>query len=241
MSLAAAVPHTDTDTIVCRRRVAWAEQAACAGMDVNTFIHDGTTAGLEALQTCRRCPVRQQCLRDALNGPPDDDTIRGGLLPSHRRAIRQRRYTTADAYRRVEQILNPPPAPPPPPERDTFERCDVPQQLASNIIGVVARDHKIPVDVLLSGNRQRPVTAARADACVRLRNLGMSYPAIGKALDLDHTTVIHHVRRRDVLHTDRTGKPVRVLVGVAVLPTATPSGTHAQAALAREATPTISP
>lgn len=61
---------------------------------------------------------------------------------------------------------------------------------AADLYGVAVAD-------ILSPSRDRRVTNARQAACWLLRGHGMSLPAIGRALDRDHTTVLYAVRRID--------------------------------------------
>ena len=51
--------------------------------------------------------------------------------------------------------------------------------------------------------RLAPIVDARASLCLILRDFGWSFPAIGKALGRDHTTVMHlHATRRYWLETN---------------------------------------
>lgn len=62
----------------------WRDRAACAGMAVEVFFDDGMLD--VAREKCQGCPVRQQCLDDALlNG--ENHGIRGGLVPAERRDL----------------------------------------------------------------------------------------------------------------------------------------------------------
>lgn len=74
----------------------WIEQAACRGAKVDLFFQDGKkgdSARPEAVAMCAGCPVRSECLNDALklSGSLDLWGYRGGTTPSGRRAIRQER------------------------------------------------------------------------------------------------------------------------------------------------------
>lgn len=47
---------------------------------------------LEAIGACRQCPVRVECLADALDTPADQDHgIRGGLTRNQRNKLRGQR------------------------------------------------------------------------------------------------------------------------------------------------------
>ena len=74
----------------------WIEDAACRGAPVDLFYQDGKrgdSAHPEAVAMCASCPVRSECLADALklSGSVDLWGYRGGTTPSGRRAIRQER------------------------------------------------------------------------------------------------------------------------------------------------------
>lgn len=70
----------------------WREQAACRGTDPETFFptaEDGPTYDAQvavAKAICHRCPVRAQCLAEALDRIPYG--IAGGLTPEERRTRR---------------------------------------------------------------------------------------------------------------------------------------------------------
>lgn len=73
----------------------WWHQAACKGADVNIFYPaiGGTTTYTKALRLCAKCPVRIECLTEAL----DTDTeygMRGGMTPRQRAVYAARRDGT---------------------------------------------------------------------------------------------------------------------------------------------------
>lgn len=75
----------------------WASDAACRGMDVAVFFPDTNTGIAQAKAICKRCPVIDDCLEDALATPRDDDIgIRAGTTQSKRRRIREERAQAAD-------------------------------------------------------------------------------------------------------------------------------------------------
>lgn len=84
---------------------AWAEQAACIGLDPELFFPVGTSE--QALEQTRRakavcdaCPVRDACLRWSLD-TCQDAGVWGGLDEEERRAIRrQRRRAVAERAER---------------------------------------------------------------------------------------------------------------------------------------------
>lgn len=77
---------------------AWRADAACRDLDPNQFFPVGSR-DLAALRTtalakriCRTCPVRRECLIDALDDPATQDLgIRGGLTEDERALLRQGR------------------------------------------------------------------------------------------------------------------------------------------------------
>jgi WhiB family redox-sensing transcriptional regulator len=70
-----------------RREAVWQDFAACRGKDVRLFFPaDGQTSPL-AVATCRRCPVRQACLAEALADPALVG-IWGGTTDEQRRRLR---------------------------------------------------------------------------------------------------------------------------------------------------------
>lgn len=84
---------------------AWEAQALCRQIDPGLFMPDDYSPKHveDALATCRRCPVRPDCLDDALTreaGLPRHmrDTIRGATTPRQREAIdRKNRHKEAAA------------------------------------------------------------------------------------------------------------------------------------------------
>jgi WhiB family transcriptional regulator, redox-sensing transcriptional regulator len=77
---------------------------ACAGMPIDLFFpRDGERAEswepreAEALALCAACPIREQCLNDALRFPATEQHgVAGGLTSEQRRAeIRNRRRREA--------------------------------------------------------------------------------------------------------------------------------------------------
>jgi WhiB family redox-sensing transcriptional regulator len=82
--------------------MSWRERAACRDVDPDLFFPIGT-AGLtlvqidEAKAVCARCPVRERCLRWAMD-VGQVEGIWGGTTESERRATR-RRSTRKDVER----------------------------------------------------------------------------------------------------------------------------------------------
>jgi len=68
----------------------WWHRAACLGADPGVFFADPRTAPLrtaEAMAFCAACPVRPECLADAL-AAGDAHGIRGGMTAAERRPLR---------------------------------------------------------------------------------------------------------------------------------------------------------
>lgn len=61
-------------------------------------------------------------------------------------------------------------------------------------VGEIAFWHGVNAREILSRNRAATIAAARADVMRRLRRDGFSTPQIGRWLDRDHSTIIHHTR-----------------------------------------------
>lgn len=76
-----------------RRDQPWRQRAACRGMDVNLFHRDRSSVVNDAMTTCRRCPVSDECLAFALSLPDEQDRsgIYGGLTWQQRRELRRQR------------------------------------------------------------------------------------------------------------------------------------------------------
>jgi hypothetical protein len=92
---------------------AWVERAACAGRATRVFFTDGAVSGrswtpaLAGLAYCHDCPVRSECLRDALVYG-DSYGIRGGLTAQQRsglhRAVTDLRKARGDAGNLIRAI-----------------------------------------------------------------------------------------------------------------------------------------
>lgn len=67
----------------------WITQGACRGAPTDLFFPEEPGEAEEALQVCRRCPVRVDCADYAL-GIPGLEGIWGGLTEADRRRHRRR-------------------------------------------------------------------------------------------------------------------------------------------------------
>ena len=72
------------------KKGAWTNQAACRGTDTEIFYPVTSDEEAEALSICATCPVRAQCLDDALRNR-ETYGIWGGTTPEQRRRIRRER------------------------------------------------------------------------------------------------------------------------------------------------------
>lgn len=63
------------------------------------------------------------------------------------------------------------------------------------IVNEVSKESGIPRDVIFSKTRKKPVVMARYIIFDRVRReLGWSFPKIGKLFKMDHTTVMHGIK-----------------------------------------------
>lgn len=68
----------------------WRESAACREMDMSVFFPMSSRPGIydEARAVCASCPVREECLADALEDRFDVAGFRGGMAPAERKRLR---------------------------------------------------------------------------------------------------------------------------------------------------------
>ena len=84
----------------------WRNQAACLGADPDLFVPTGQgNVPREALTYCTRCPVRNDCLDDALARQPTHDAgVWGGTTERLRAVLRLGRISRADAMERGDRL-----------------------------------------------------------------------------------------------------------------------------------------
>ena len=70
----------------------WLNQAACAGMNPQTFFVGKADVRRTANAVCAGCPVTAECLADAI-ASPDRGGLRAGTTEKQRRAIRRQQKT----------------------------------------------------------------------------------------------------------------------------------------------------
>lgn len=83
----------------------WAAQAACSNVDPDSLFVRGA-AQRQVRQVCFSCPVRLECLSDAL----DSNTtygVWGGLTERERRALQRRFPNEQNWYRRLHTSQDP--------------------------------------------------------------------------------------------------------------------------------------
>lgn len=68
----------------------WRAAAACRGRPIEPFFSTDPDEQLAAISSCRRCPVRVECLIFALSlGPADRHGVMGGTTARERRSMRR--------------------------------------------------------------------------------------------------------------------------------------------------------
>jgi hypothetical protein len=77
----------------------WRDQAACLGADPTLFESEGRgQIPIDGLRICTNCPVRDDCLDEALaTDTLDDDLVWGGTTPKNRAEVRMGRMTRDEA------------------------------------------------------------------------------------------------------------------------------------------------
>lgn len=70
------------------------------------------------------------------------------------------------------------------------------KEIIDETIARVCVEYGVSREDLESPNREFYVVEARAEAAIRLRQLGLTFPKIGTLLNRDHTTIIHLVYKR---------------------------------------------
>lgn len=92
--VAAFDPDASYRALVARvagTRPPWQDQAACAGVDLKIFFPTRGRSSGEAKAVCAGCPVRVECLDEALADPELDHGVRGGLSARERTRLRRDR------------------------------------------------------------------------------------------------------------------------------------------------------
>lgn len=82
----------------------WQERAACLGDPDDAWLGDTLTVDLAT--TCHGCPVRLECLTEAM--PRDirwDAGIWGGTTPKQRSDIRHKTVSVTDVWHRLDMMV----------------------------------------------------------------------------------------------------------------------------------------
>ena len=74
---------------------------------------------------------------------------------------------------------------------------ETPRQRMFRMIDEVASEHGLVADEVMFGKRKREYVRARAHVWDRMRREGITYVQIARLFGMDHTTVIHGVRRHN--------------------------------------------
>lgn len=132
-------------------------------------------------------------------------------LHMHYKNVRAR----IDSAARKQQLAEAPPKPAPAPEADwknvfdeAKEKYGVIQTPFMNIVREVCETHDVTRDEIFKKNRSKKLVMARGVIYDRIRKeLGWSYPKIGKLFGRDHTTILHGVRlAREYMSQNEGGK-----------------------------------
>lgn len=116
----------------------WRDDAACLGMDPELFMAPRKAVpAVEGLRVCLQCPVRLNCLVEAVEtiDPSGDDGVWGGTTVRQRQRIRTGRWTLEEAMEAGDQVA----------ERSTTEELlerDEPWLIDAIPVGV--REHHRP-------------------------------------------------------------------------------------------------
>ncbi|HET7486511.1 MAG TPA: helix-turn-helix domain-containing protein [Acidimicrobiales bacterium] len=191
---------------------AWRTMAACRNRTATMF---DERRQAEARSLCAGCPVRELCLWACLRD--EDPTYRygmaGGMAPGQRATLARRlpaavieaahdaavaawqlRHGLSDAFPAVGGEWHPAGDPFSTPSPTAPQPTSGPAKEADEAIAAVAAAFGIAPEELLGPRRTRRVVDARQVSMYVLRELGLSYPAIGAALGgRDHTTAMHAV------------------------------------------------
>jgi WhiB family redox-sensing transcriptional regulator len=90
-----AARYSESHATSLERPEHWSDRAACAGMDTEIFYPVSEASDSPGVRRakfiCWGCPVRRECLDDALEvEPAKDHGVRGGTTAKERRALRKR-------------------------------------------------------------------------------------------------------------------------------------------------------
>ena len=91
---------TETMDIIAAGSGPWIRDALCGkpGYDPDLWFPECSLEALKAIRVCRNCPVRRECLSDALERG-DTRGIRGGVSGNRRSRMLRRRNEKAQSSR----------------------------------------------------------------------------------------------------------------------------------------------
>lgn len=72
--------------------------------------------------------------------------------------------------------------------------ADVPHELAELVVMSALRAD-LPVRLLRSDDRHQHLVEIRRQVAIEARSLGYSFPVIGRAMNRDHSSVMHYFKR----------------------------------------------
>ena len=74
---------------IAQRSPAWVHDAECRDISVDVFFPGPGERAREALEVCGRCPVREECLAEAMADETLDFGVRGGYTSAARKQLRK--------------------------------------------------------------------------------------------------------------------------------------------------------
>jgi hypothetical protein len=99
--------------------------------------------------------------------------------------------TRAEPVKRYEEPIGPRVV-----VRDVLSLASVRRAKWRDIVNEEARAGDVTLQEILSRRRQASLVAVRRRICWRIKNeTMMSYPQIGRVLNRDHTSILHHVHK----------------------------------------------
>ncbi|MBZ6258819.1 WhiB family transcriptional regulator [Streptomyces olivaceus] len=193
----------------------WTLHAACAGHNQAPFFSDGALQTV-ALAICRPCPVRAECLYDALTHetPSTRHGIWGGLTSRDRQALRRPSHPREVVLRRLRTYLARHDADRQPP----VERTDPPMTAAAPttpppaaeaLAAQAATEDAQPTSrARPNGGRYTPEQRAVFERrTVELLRAGASYSEITAELGITSPTIVRIRRQAGLPASGRTGAP----------------------------------